>query len=309
MDYRILGNTGLRLSILGFGAAPLGDEYGRVDPPEATRTVHEAIDRGINFFDTSPYYGRTLSEQRLGEALEGKRSEVILCSKCGRYDKDVFDFSAERVKRSIDESLTRLRTDYLDLFIAHDIEFGDPEQVIAETLPALREIQQAGKARYIGISGLPLALLADVAQRGKVDFVLSYCHYDLLAQDLDQVLAPVARATGMGLINASPLHMGLLSREGAPAWHPAPDDIKKVAAQIARFCESQGVEVSTLAVRYSLDYPAVASTLVGMINRKELDRNLKAFDFKADPELIAQIEAIAKPVLNKTWPSGRAAAN
>src|SRR4051794_18594270 len=105
---RILGNTGLEVSILGFGASPLGDEFGAADPAEAARAVSLAIDKGINLFDTSPYYGRTLSEQRLGAALKGRRQEVILATKCGRYDKADFDFSAERVRRSIDESLKRL---------------------------------------------------------------------------------------------------------------------------------------------------------------------------------------------------------
>jgi L-galactose dehydrogenase len=305
MDYKTLGKTGLRLSILGFGAAPLGDEYGNIQAVEGERAVHAAIDHGINFFDTSPYYGRTLSEERLGVALLGKRDKVILCTKCGRYGKDSFDFSASRVMASIDESLQRMRTGHVDMFIAHDIEFGDPEQVISETIPAMRKLQAAGKARFIGISGLPLKLLAEVAERAQVDFVLSYCHYNLMIRDLDRLLTPVAAANHIGLVNASPLHMGMLTPSGPPAWHPAPQSVKDAAARIVQLCSDRGVDVTTLALRFCLDYPHVASTLAGMSSRSEVEQNLKAFDFRIDTELLSEIEEVLAPVKDRTWPSGR----
>jgi len=305
MQYRTLGNTGLRLSILGFGAAPLGNEYGNIDTAEGARAVDAAIDHGINFFDTSPYYGRTLSEERLGAALAGKRDKVVLCTKCGRYGKSSFDFSAARVMASIDESLGRLRTDHVDMFIAHDIEFGDREKVISETIPAMRKAQAAGKARYVGISGLPLPLLADVAQRGQVDFVLSYCHYNLMVRDLDRVLTPIAAARQMGLVNASPLHMGLLTPAGGPDWHPAPPEVKNAATEIARFCAARGIDVSALSLRFCLDYPKVSSTLSGMSSSAEVERNLKAIDLKMDPEILSEIDKIVAPVKDRTWSSGR----
>src|SRR5580658_6798296 len=118
MEYATLGHTGLRVSKLGFGGSPLGNEFA-----EAERAVHCAIDLGINYFDVAPYYGRTLAETRLGAALVGRRDRVVLATKCGRYDVAKFDFSTARIRRSIDESLERLRTDYLDVFLAHDIEF------------------------------------------------------------------------------------------------------------------------------------------------------------------------------------------
>ena len=289
--------------MIGFGAAPLGGAYEEIQPTEAAASIRTAIDSGINFFDTSPYYGSTLSETRLGEALEGQRDKVILCTKCGRYGLDSFDFSAARIARSIDESLTRLRTDHVDLFIAHDIEFGDLEQVVSETIPAMRRIQQAGKARFIGVSGLPLDVLADAVRRGHVDFVLSYCHYNLMIGDLDRVLRPVT-TYGVGLINASPLHMGMLTATGAPAWHPAPADVKEAAARVVALCEARGVDVTTLALRYCLDYPYAASTLVGMSTTAQVERNLQALAFKIDPDLLTAIEKIVAPVQDKTWPSG-----
>ena len=165
MEYRKLGQTDLNLSVVGFGSATLGDVFGNVDPSEAIRAVHLAVDSGINFFDSSPYYGITLAETRLGEALAGRRDRVVLATKCGRYGFDEFDFSAKRVIASIDESLRRLQTDYIDLFQAHDVEFGDVQQIIHETLPALRQLQQQGKARYIGITGYP-PKLSEAHRRG-----------------------------------------------------------------------------------------------------------------------------------------------
>ncbi|MGH9583627.1 MAG: aldo/keto reductase, partial [Bryobacteraceae bacterium] len=160
MLYRTLGSTGLSVSVLGFGASPLGDVFGIAEPSEGMQAVHEAIDSGINFFDVSPYYGRTLAEARLGKALLGHRHKVVLATKCGRHGLDSFDFSARRVKASIDESLGRLQTDYVDLLQAHDIEFGDARQIVEETIPALRAIQ--GKARFIGITACPLAILSEI---------------------------------------------------------------------------------------------------------------------------------------------------
>ena len=114
MEHRTLGRTGLRVSPIGFGASPLGNEFGEISEAETTRAVHRAIYSDINFFDVSPYYGRTLAESRLGQALSGKRDKIVLATKCGRYDTNGFDFSADRVRLSIDESLRRLRTDYVD---------------------------------------------------------------------------------------------------------------------------------------------------------------------------------------------------
>lgn len=305
MEYRTLGNTGLRLSILGFGAAPLGNEYGDIEATQGEYAVQTAIDHGINFFDTSPYYGRTLSEERLGAALLATREKVVLCTKLGRYGKDSFDFSASRVMASIDESLRRLRTDHVDMLIAHDIEYGDPEQVINETIPAMRKLQGAGKARFVGISGLPLKVLAYVAERARVDFILSYCHYNLMIRDLDRSLTPIAAANRIGLVNASPLYMGMLAPAGPPSWHPAPQEVKEAATKIVQFCASRGVNVTTLALRFCLDYPHVSSTLVGMSSRTEVEQNLKALNFTVDPELLSEIEQILAPVKDRTWHSGR----
>ncbi|MFL6414348.1 MAG: aldo/keto reductase [Bryobacteraceae bacterium] len=304
MNYRTLGKTGLSVSQIGFGASPLGDVFGKADPSEATRAVHRAIDVGINLFDVSPYYGHTLAEERLGKALTGRREKVLLATKCGRYGAESFDFSATRIRRSIDESLTRLQTDYVDLFLAHDIEFGNVEQIISETVPALREIQQSGKARYIGVTGYPLQMLKSVAERERIDVILSYCRYNLLVTDLDADLAPSAKSRKIGLINASPLHMGLLSGSPIPTWHPAPASVRRAAADIIDFCRKHKLDPAVLALRFCIEHPYVASTLVGMSTREQVESNLKALTFEIEPALLHQIQEIAAPAKDIVWPSG-----
>lgn len=305
MEYRKLGNTDLELSILGFGGATLGNEYGAIDAAEGERAVHAAIDRGINFFDVAPFYGRTLAEERLGQALQGKRDKVILSTKCCRYDIDSFDFSGPRVLSSIDESLRRLRTDYVDIFIIHDIEYGDRRQIIEETVPAACKVQQSGKARHIGISALPLGILRDVAEAAPIDLVLSYARYNLINRDLDTILRPVAQERGIGLINASPLLLRILTPGGALDWHPAADEIKQAGRRIFELCESHGVSITDVGLRFCLDYPCVTSTLVGIQTRQQLEENLAVLESRSDPRLLAEIEHIAAPVRNRIWPSGR----
>lgn len=304
MEYRTLGGTGLRVSKIGFGAATVGNEYGLVDPAEIQRAVHYAIDQGINIFDVAPYYGRTLAETRLGECLKGRRHEVILATKCARYGKEDFDFSAARIMRSVDESLKRLQTDYLDIFHVHDIEFGHREQIIQESLPAMRKIQESGKARFIGITGLEVVMLREVAEAFPVDCMLSYCRYTLLNTDLDEVLAPFCRATGIGLMNASPLHMGLLTNTPGPPWHPAHRKIKEAAQKVAEFCRSRGLEVSEVALGFAANHPDVACTFSGISTVEEAKQNIRAVERAPDPELLAQIEQITAPVKRMIWPSG-----
>jgi L-galactose dehydrogenase len=305
MEYRKLGRTDLRVSLLGYGTSPLGDVYGATDPGESKRAVHLAIDRGINFFDVSPYYGSKLAERRLGEALSGKREKVILATKVGRYGLDEFDFSAKRITASIDESLQRLKTDYVDLLQAHDVEFGDMRQILDETLPALREIQKAGKTRYIGITGYPPKFLARIAEQVRVDTILSYCHFNLLSTNMDKVLTPFAKANSVGLINASALHMGVLTERGAPSWHPAPLEVREAARRIAGICELRGKTISTVAVRFCLDHPSVASTLVGMATQDEVKANLGLLQMKSDANLLAEIRSAIGSALDVDWPSGK----
>jgi L-galactose dehydrogenase len=305
MEYRTLPRSDLRVSVIGFGASPLGNEFRQIDPAEGDRAVHYAIERGINFFDVSPYYGRTLAEERLGAALRGKRDQAVISTKCGRYDTNYFDFSAERVVRSADESLRRLRTDHVDILYAHDIEFGDREQILNETIPALRKLKQQGKARLIGVTGYPLKILADVAVRGEVDAVMSYCRFNLLVRDLDFHLSPALEQRGLGLVNASPLHMGILTEQGAPAWHPAPENVRQAGKRVVQLCRARGIEPVAAALRFCLNHPYVSSTFVGMSKPEHVNTNLKALEMSTDPEFLTEVERIAGADLNQIWSSGK----
>jgi L-galactose dehydrogenase len=308
MIYRVLGKTGLKVSMIGFGASPLGQEFGAIDPAEGKRAVHYAIERGINYFDVAPYYGRTLAETRLGEALLGYRDKVILATKAGRYDKELatgFDFSAQRILKSVDESLARLQTDYIDVFQIHDIEFGRRAQIVNETLPAMQQLKQTGKVRFVGITGYPVHPLKEIVEVAEVDTILSYCRYNLMDTSMDDVLTPIAREKEIGLINASPLHMRVLTEQGAPEWHPAPRRVVEVGRQVAAYCRSRGVDIADLAMQFVLQHPIVATTLVGMSKTKHVDQNLKTVGVVPDPELLAEVLALIKPVANIAWQEGR----
>lgn len=304
-EYRRLGQTELRVSLLGFGSSPLGDVFGPTDPLESARAVHYAIEHGINFFDVSPYYGSTLAEQRLGNALRGVRDHVVLATKVGRYGINDFDFSAKRIIASIDESLKRLKTDHVDLLQAHDVEFGDFRQLVEETVPALRSLQKAGKARYIGITGYPPKFLVRVASEVPVDTILSYCHYNLLTDDMDRALTPFARKNSIGLINASALHMGVLTERGAPPWHPASPEVLNAGRRLAGLCRERGQSISGVAVRFCLDHPYAATTLVGMGTLDEVRANLRLLQLKSDTAFLREIGAAIGPAFNCDWPSGK----
>lgn len=305
MEYRKLGRTDLNISLLGFGASPLGDVYSVTDPAEGQRAVALAVDLGINFFDVSPYYGTTLAEERLGKALRGRRQKVVLATKCGRYGLDDFNFSAQLLAASFDHSLERLQTDYIDLFQLHDVEFGDVNQIIGEAIPALRRLQEQGKARYIGITGYSLKTLLRIAEAVPVDSILSYCRYNLLVTDMDDFLTPFAEKHDIGLVNASGLHMGVLTKTGAPLWHPAPSPVKEAAHRAVLFCQDRGIDISEVALRFCLDHPYVSSTLVGMCTQDEVRRNLDAMQSSTDPEIIREIRGVMEPALDWVWPSGR----
>jgi L-galactose dehydrogenase len=308
MIYKTLGRTGLRVSVIGYGASPLGDEFGPADVDEGRRAVQQAIDCGINYFDVSPYYGRTLAETRLGQALAGHRQQVILATKVGRYDRDRdtgFDFSAARITRSLEESLHRLGSDYIDVLQVHDVEYGRREQILDETLPAMFRLRDSGKVRFVGITGYPLGILRDLAQAAAVDTILSYCRYDLLDTGLDDVLLPLVQEKNIGLINASPLHMRVLTELGAPDWHPAPQRVRQAGRQAAEHCRQRGVDIADLALQFALQHKTVATTLVGMSKTRHVERNLRAVGVAPDPELLAEVLDILRPAANVVWKEGR----
>jgi L-galactose dehydrogenase len=307
MQYRKLGRTGLNVSALSLGASPLGGAFRPVDESEGIRTVHTALDLGINFIDTSPYYGVTKSETVLGKALRGiARDRYLLGTKVGQYADGVFDFSAARVVRSLDESCARLGIDYVDVLQCHDIEFVDLSQIVNETLPALVKLRKAGRIGHIGFTGLPLKIFRSVIDRvdpGTVDVILSFCHYELNDTSLASLL-PYFQEKGIGVINAAPTGMGLLTERPAPAWHPAPPAIIDGCRRATEFCRSRGVDIVQLAVQFAVSHPGIATTLIGTGSHENIRKNVAYADAPIDFELMAEVLRILRPIKDHNFTRG-----
>src|SRR5271154_693025 len=262
MQTRPFGQTGLQLPILSFGASSLGQEFRSVKLDEALDSVRVALDCGLNFIDTSPFYGRGMSEVLLGIALRGvPRDSYSLCTKLGRYDLQHFDFSAKRVAESVDVSLHRLGTDHLDIILCHDIEFVPMQQIVDETIPALRKIQQAGKVRWIGFSGYPMKIFRFILDQTSVDCVLSYNQYTLQNTRFADEIVPYLQEKGVGVMNAGPFSARLLTNAPLPAWLKEPEDVKAAARKAAEHCASKGVDIAQLALQFSLAHPDITTTV------------------------------------------------
>ena len=299
MQTRPLGRTGLDVPILAFGASSLGQEFRPVTLDEALASVRAALDCGMNLVDTSPFYGRGMSEVLLGVALRGvPRDSYLLCTKLGRYDLAHFDFSARRVAESVDVSLHRLGTDHLDIVLCHDIEFVPLVQIVEETLPALRRIQAAGKVRFVGFSGYPQKIFRWICERADVDCVLSYNQYTLQNTRLADETIPFLRERGIGVMNAGPFSARLLTDAPLPAWLKEPEPVKAAARRAAELCRSRGSSIAKLALQFSLADDRIATTVAGSAN----PANVRAWAAWAaeplDTDLVRDVQAIFAPVRN-----------
>jgi aryl-alcohol dehydrogenase-like predicted oxidoreductase len=297
MHTRPLGRTGLEVPILAFGASSLGAEFRRVTLAETMASVRAALDCGLSLIDTSPFYGRGMSEVLLGIALEGvPRDDYLLCTKLGRYDLAHFDFSARRVAESVDVSLHRLGTDHLDIVLCHDIEFVPMQQIVDETLPALRRARDAGKVRFIGFSGYPQRIFRFVCDQTDVDCVLSYNQYTLQNTRFATETLPWLAPRGIGAMNAGPFSARLLTDAPLPAWLKEPEPVKAAAREAAALCRSRGTPIAKLALQFSLANPAIATTIAGSANPD----NVRAWAAWAaeplDEELLRDVQAIFAPV-------------
>jgi L-galactose dehydrogenase len=305
MTTRPLRKTGLNLPILSFGASSLGAEFRSIDLNEALRSVRVALELGMNFIDTSPYYGRGMSEVLLGLALRDvPRDSYLLGTKLGRYAPQHFDFSAKRVAESVDVSLERMKVDHLDIILCHDIEFVDMRQIVEETLPALRKIQQQGKVRFVGVSGYPMKVFKYIADRADLDVILSYNHYTLQNTMLAD-LAPYLKSKGVGIMNAAPFSARLLTNQPLPAWHKATPQVGEVAAQAARHCESKGSDIAKLALQYSIAHPDMATCIVGSANPANVQKWAQWADEPIDQALLNEVLQILRPIHNWVYVEGR----
>ncbi len=299
MQTRRLGQTELQLPILSFGASSLGQEFRSVTMNEALDSVRVALDCGLNFIDTSPFYGRGMSEVLLGVALRGvPRESYTLCTKLGRYDLKHFDFSAKRVAESVDVSLHRLGTDHLDIVLCHDIEFVPMQQIVDETIPALRKIQQSGKVRYIGVSGYPMKIFRFILEQTRVDCVLSYNQYTLQNTRFGDEAVPYLKSKHVGVMNAGPFSARLLTNAPLPAWLKEPEEVKAAARAAAAHCSAKGVDIARLALQFSLANPDITTTVAGSANPLNIRNWAKWAAEPLDQQLLAEVLAIFAPVKN-----------
>ena len=305
MEFRQLGNTDMQLSVISFGASSLGSEFVPVDLQDALQSVPTALDCGMNFIDTSPYYGRGIGEVLLGIALKGiPRDQYYLGTKLGRYHESHFEFSAKRVRESVDVSLHRLGTDYLDIILCHDIEFVEMQQVVDETIPALREIQQQGKVRYIGMSGYPMKIFKFVLDQTDLDVVLSYNHYTL-QNTMFGDLAPYLKEKGVGILNAAPFSARLLTNAGLPPWHKATDQVRNICKQAADHCSQAGIDIAQLALQYSSANQDMTTCVTGSANPGRIRQWADWINEPLDTQLVSEVQEILKPIHNWFYIEGR----
>jgi aryl-alcohol dehydrogenase-like predicted oxidoreductase len=296
---RTLGKTGLELPILSFGASSLGAEFRNVELDEIFASVRVALELGMNLIDTSPYYGRGMSEVLLGVALKDvPRDDYLMCTKLGRYDANHFDFSAKRVAESIDVSLHRLRIDHLDIVLCHDIEFVPLAQIIEETIPAVRKAQQAGKVRFLGISGYPMKIFNEVSAKSDIDCILSYNQYTLQNTRLVEEVLPNLKPKGIGVMNAGPFAARLLTNAPLPSWHRDSAEVQQVARIAAQLCAKRGVDIAQLALQFSCAHPDLATTISGSANPNNIRKWAQWLREPMDQELLADVLEVLKPIHN-----------
>lgn len=299
METRVLGKTGLRVPVLSFGASSLGQEFRRVTLEEALRSVRAALECGLNLIDTSPFYGRGMSEVLLGLALRDiPREDYLLCTKLGRYDLAHFDFSAKRVAESVDVSLHRLGTDHIDIMLCHDIEFVKMRQIVDETLPALKKAQAAGKVRFIGFSGYPQKIYRFICDQAEVDCVMNYNQYTLQNSRYADETVPYLKEKEIGVMNAGPFSARLLTNAALPSWLKEPEEVKAAARQAAEHCAMKGVDIAQLALQFSIQNPEIATTVAGSANPENVRKWARWIAEPMDEELLREVRDILAPVKN-----------
>ena len=316
MRYRPFGRTGLQVSVVGFGCWPMaGDRYGAIEDGEAVRAIHRALDRGVNCVDTAPAYGNGHSEEVVARALETRRRDVILVTKCGvkvpppGTPGPLRDASRVNILREVDASLARLRTDWVDVLLVHWPDAGTPAE---ETMRALDEVVASGRARFVGVSNFTGAMIAECLRTRRVD--VSQVGYHMLDRRQEQETFPLCRREGIGVMGYGSLGHGLLTGAFTPAttfeagrdWRAGGvafgqplfrgENLKTNVALVERLraevAEPRGVSVSQLALAWVLANPAVSTALVGARTPAEVDANDAGGELELSAEERARIDAI-----------------
>lgn len=285
MEYSVLGKTGFKVSRLGLGGAPLGGDFGEMSDGQAISVVHAALDLGINFIDTAPLYGRGESERRIGKALKGRRDKVVLATKAVMRGDP---YTYEQTIRSVEESLTRLQTDYVDLIQLHELESTTYEQAVEETIPAFLKLKEQGKVRAIGVNAGRLELLLPFLALEEVDTIQTFGRHMLIDYTARDELLPKARERGVGVINGSVLGMGMLAESPAPFLEKNPKLLAeaKRRMEMLDFLRKPGPRgLIEPAMRFSLGNPDIAVTLTGADSVSSLTMNAGYCDGRGlDPE-------------------------
>jgi D-threo-aldose 1-dehydrogenase len=320
---REIRRTGLRLTTLGFGAAPIAGLYRAVDQKTARATIDAAWEGGIRYFDTAPHYGLGLSERRLGEALRNWPTDgVVVSSKVGRLlvprtpplarDDDMFDvpgdltrrrdYSRDGVLRSLEATLQRTGLDRVDVLYIHDPD-EHWREAAEEAVPALVELREADVVGAIGVGMNQSAMLARFIRETDVDLVMLAGRYTLLEQGAADELLPTALEYGRSVVAAAIFNSGLFARDDVPDtatynYGQASPDVLERARLLASVCREHGTTLPAAAIRFPLRHPAVASVVVGMRSPAEVDRNLAAHAQHVPDELWADLEhrGLIRPV-------------
>lgn len=312
MLYHEIGKTGMKVSALSFGASSLGGVFRNIDENEAINSVFTAIDCGMNFIDVSPYYGHYKAETVLGKALaQIPRDKYYLSTKVGRYGKDgvnTWDYSAKRVTESVYESMERLHVDHIDLINVHDIEFqaslpGGLQKVAEETLPALVELKKKGLVSHVGITDLQpenIKWVIGHVEPGTVEATLCFCHYSLNDELLNEYF-DFFEENNVGIINASPLSMGLLSSRGVPDWHPAPKALVEACRRAVEHSNSKGYPIEKLAIQYAISNPRIATTLFSSANPVNVRKNIEYAESPIDWDLVHEVQEIIGDQMRVRW--------
>jgi len=320
---RALGRTGLDVSVLGFGTAPLGDLFARLDDATAIAAAERAFELGVNLLDTSPLYGRGLAEHRCGTALRRvPRESVVVCTKVGRWmdpfhapndasgfvggqpHRFVVDYSYDGTMRSVEQSLSRLGTDRLDLLLIHDVDIWTHgadaiedrfREAMAGAYVALDKLRQQGVVKGIGIGVNEAEMCVRFARSGSFDTMLLAGRYSLLEQPALAEFLPLAQEQGIGVLLGGVFNSGILAT-GAVAgakynYRDAPPDILAKVTKIQRLCDAHGVALPTAALHFALGHPAVASVVLGAQSPQEVERNVTALSSQVPSALWADLKA------------------
>lgn len=315
MEYRTLGRTGVSVSSLCLGTMMFGP-WGNDDRADSIRVIHRALDAGITFVDTADVYSDGESERIVGEALKGRRDDVVLATKFFMPMGDDLNHrggSRRWILRAVEDSLRRLQTDYIDLYQVHR---PSADTDVEETLGALTDLVHQGKVRYIGSSSYAASQIVEAQwtarERNLQRFVTEQPPYSMLVRGVEEDVLPTARRHGMGILTYSPLAGGWLSGRWRKAAASAPTSSARpparfdmslpanqrkldVVENLAQLADEAGISLIDLAIAFVIRHPAVTSAIIGPRTMAQLESQLPAAEVTVSEELLDRIDAVIAP--------------